>query len=127
ATEAGTHSPAKGRQRRMRCPILPDVVLENLKGLVENLGDDDAEPIAELMVCYHIQHAGLASALENFDQANLEKITSSKSINLNPVFKNTLELYLRAKSILNFARRRTEDIPGTFGADEVLGALTALN
>ena len=128
AKEAGTlNSSEKGRQGRMRCPILPDRVLENLKGLVENLDADGAEPIAELVVCYHTQHAGLASALENLNQADLEKITSSKSINFNPVLKNTLELYLRAKSILKFARRRTEDIPGMFGPNEVLGALTALN
>jgi hypothetical protein len=98
-----------------------------LKGLVENLDDDDAEPIAELVVCYHTQHARLASALENFNQANLEKISIAKSINFNPVFQNTLELYLRAKSMLKLARGRTEEIPGTFGADEVLGALKALN
>ena len=128
AKEAGTlNSSAKGRQGRMRCPILPDRVLENLKGLVENLDDDGAEPIAELVVCYHTQHASLASALENFNQANIEKIYIAKSFNFNRVFKNTLELYLRAKSILKFARRRTEDIPGTFGANDVLGALTALN
>jgi hypothetical protein len=128
AKEAGTqNSSAKGRQRRLRCPILPALVLENLKGLVENLDDDDAEPIAELVVCYHTQHARLASALENFNQANLEKISIAKSINFNPVFQNTLELYLRAKSMLKLARGRTEEIPGTFGADEVLGALKALN
>ena len=107
AKEAGTlNSSAKGRQGRMRCPILPDRVLENLNGLVENLDDDGAEPIAELVVCYHTQHAGLASALENLNQVDLEKITSSKSINFNPVFKNTLELYLRAKSIIKFERHR---------------------
>ena len=128
AKETGTqNSSAKGRQRRLRCPILPALVLENLKGLVENLDDDDAEPIAELVVCYHTQHARLASAMENFNQANLEKISISKSINFNPVFQNTLELYLRAKSMLKFARRRTEEVPGTFGTDEVLGALKALN
>ena len=128
AKETGTqNSSAKGQQRRLRCPILPALVLENLKGLVENLDDDDAEPIAELVVCYHTQHARLASAMENFNQANLEKISISKSINFNPVFQNTLELYLRAKSMLKFARRRTEEVPGTFGTDEVLGALKALN
>jgi hypothetical protein len=128
AKEAGTqNSSAKGRQRRLRCPILPTLVLENLKGLVENLDEDDAEPIAELVVCYHTQHASLASALENFNQANIEKIYIAKSVNFNRVFKNTLELYLRAKSILKFARRRTEEMPDTFDADDVLGALTALN
>jgi hypothetical protein len=128
AKEAGAqNSSAKGRQRRLRCPILPTLVLENLKGLVENLNDDDAGRIADLVACYHTQHARLASALENFNQANLEKITISKSVNFNPVFKSTLELYLRAKSILKFAKRRSEESHGTFGADEVLGALKALN
>jgi hypothetical protein len=127
AKEAGTQNSPKGHQRRLRCPILPTLVLENLKGLVENLDEDDAEPIAELVVCYHTQHASLASALENFNQTNLEKISISKSINFNSIFKNTLELYLRARSILKFARRRTEEMPDTFDADDVLGALTALN
>jgi hypothetical protein len=128
ANEAGKQNSSTGeRQRRLMCPSLPTPVLANLKGLVETLDDTNAEPVADLMRCYHTQHSLLASMLENFNQFTKEKITISKSINFNPVFKNTLELYLRSRSMLAFSRRRTEEIPETFSADEVLGALKALN
>ena len=61
AKEGGQqNSLPKGRLRRLRCPTLPTLVLENLKGLVKNLDEEFAEPIADLVGCYHSQHARLA-------------------------------------------------------------------
>jgi hypothetical protein len=115
------------RQRRLTCPTLPSLVLSNLKGLVETLDGANAEPIVDLLGCYHTQNARLAGALENFNQSDLSRITISKTINFNPIFESTLELYLRAKGMLKFARRRSEEIPARFSADEVVVAMKVLN
>jgi hypothetical protein len=129
AKEEGQQFPSTGRrENRLRCPTLPTRVPANLKGLLENLDHANAESISDLLGCYHIQHARLAGALENFNQSSLGIITASKNpVNFNPVFKSTLELYLRAKDMLQFARRETEKIPGAFSTAEVLDALRVLN
>jgi hypothetical protein len=95
--------------------------------LIEHLDHENAEKVADLVGCYYNQHARVTGALENFDQSNSGVITVSNNINLNPVFKNTLELYLRAKGMLEFARGETENISGTFDNSEILSALRRLN
>jgi hypothetical protein len=114
-------------QRRLTCPTVPSLVLANLKGMVETLDGANAEPIVNLLGCYHTQNARLAGALENFNQSNLSRIAISKTINFNPILKSTLELYLRAKGMHKFARRRAKEIPEIFSTDEVVGAIKVLN
>ena len=128
ANEEGHQIPStKGRQNKLRCPILPQYVLSNLKALVENLDHDRGEQLADLVKGYYTQHARLVGALENFNRSNPSTITVSKTLNFNPIFKDTLELYLRAKGMLQFARGKTENIADVFDAAEVLSAVKALN
>ena len=117
----------KGPHPRLRCPALPTYVPANLKALIENLDDAAADQVADLMKCYYTQRARLAGALENFNQTNPSTIPVSRAVNLNSVFKDTLELYLRANGMLPFARGDTEAIAATFDASEVLSALKLLN
>jgi hypothetical protein len=120
-----TKSP-KGRSK-LRCPSVPNQVLVNLKALIEHLDNESAEQVANLLGCYHTQHMRMAGALENFDRKGADAITISGNVNFNPVFKDTLELYLRAKSMLEFARGESEKISGSFGASDVTNALRELN
>ena len=115
------------RQTKLRCPSLPLYVLSNLKALVENLDNNLGEQVADLVKCYYTQHARLVGALENLNRSSVSTITVSKAINLNPVFKDTLELYLRTKGMMQFARGKTENIADVFDTSEVLSALKALN
>ena len=116
----------KGRSK-LRCPSVPNQVLVNLKALIEHLDNESAEQVANLLGCYHTQHMRMAGALENFDRTGADAITISGKVNFNPVFKDTLELYLRAKSMLEFARGESEKISGSFGASDVANALRELN
>jgi hypothetical protein len=128
ANEEGRQSPStKGRQSRLRCPTLPTYVPVNLKALIENLDGATAEQVAELVKCYYTQRARLAGALENFNQSSPSTITVSKTINFNPVFKDTLELYLRADGMLQFAEGKTENITDKFVSSEILNAMKMLN
>jgi hypothetical protein len=128
ADEEEQQSPStKGRQTKLRCPALPTSVPLNLKALIENLDDATADRVADLVRCYHSQHARLAGVLENFNSSRPSTITASKTINLNSVFKDTLELYLRAKGMLQFARGESENIASAFNTSEVLNALQVLN
>jgi hypothetical protein len=106
---------------------LPTYVPANLKALIENLDDAAADQVVDLVKCYYAQRARLAAALENFNQTNPTTIPVSRAVNLNYVFKDTLELYLRANGMLPFARGDTEAIATTFDASEVLSALKLLN
>ena len=115
------------RQTKLRCPSLPLYVLSNLKALVENLDNNLGEQVADLVKCYYTQHARLVGALENLNRSSVSTITVSKAINLNPVFKDTLELYLRTKGMMQFARGKTENIADVFDTSEVLNALRVLN
>jgi hypothetical protein len=117
----------RGKSNRLRCPIVPSYVLGNLKALVEHLEPSSAEQVADLLGCYYTQHIRLTGALGNFDRSNASAITVSRSVNFNPVFKDTLELYLRAKAMVDFARRETEEISTKFSASDVLHALRELN
>ena len=117
----------KGKLNRLRCPIVPSYVLANLRALVEHLDPSSAEQVADLLGCYYTQHIRLSGALENFDRSNSSAITVSRSVNFNPVFKDTLELYLRAKAMVDFARRETEEISTKFSASDVLHALRELD
>ena len=120
ADEEEQQSPStKGRQTKLRCPALPTSVPLNLKALIENLDD--------LVKCYHSQHARLAGVLQNLNHSRPSTISASKTINLNSVFKDTLELYLRAKGMLQFARGESENIASAFNTSEVLNALQVLN
>jgi hypothetical protein len=128
ANEEGRQiSSTKGRQNKLRCPALPTYVPANLKALIETLDNAKAEQVADLVRCYYSQRAQLAGAMENFNQSNQSTITVSKTINFNPVFKDTLELYLRANGMLRYARGETEHITGTFDPSEVLNGLKVLN
>lgn len=128
ADEDGREVPSsKGRQNRLKCPVLPTHVPANLKALIEHLDDPTAAQITDLVRCYYSQRAQLAGALENFNQSSPSTITVSKTINFNPVFKDTLELYLRAKGILPFAKGETENIVDVFGTAEILNAMKVLN
>jgi hypothetical protein len=128
ATEEGRQDPSSTRRKYgRRCPILPAHVLANLKVLIENLDHANADQFADLVECYHIQHARLAAAVNNFSRLRLDEIMVPKDINFNPVFKHTLELYLRTKDILPFARGETKKIVVAFGTPEVLTALKELN
>ena len=115
------------RGKSNKCPALPTYLLVNLKALIEYLDETSAERVADLLGCYYTQHIRLSGALENFDRSSSDAITVSKKVNFNPVFKDTLELYLRAKGMLEFARGATEDISGPFDASDVVNALRELN
>ena len=128
ANEEGRQiSSTKGRQNKLRCPALPTYVPANMKALIETLDNAKAEQVADLVRCYYSQRAQLAGAMENFNQSNQSTITVSRTINFNPVFKDTLELYLRANGMLRYARGETENITGTFDPSEVLNGLKVLN
>lgn len=122
--EEGREDQAPKRRKR---PTLPAHVLRNLKGLIENLDPDNADQLADLLECYHLQHARVVSAINNFRQLKMNGIEVPRDINFNPVFKHTLELYLRTKDILPFARGETEKIVISFGPPQVLAALRELN
>ena len=115
------------RGHKLRCPTLPAYVLLNLKALTENLDHANAEQVADLLGCYYAQRARLISALENFDRSNSGTVSISRDVNLNSVFKNTLELYLRAEGMLKFAKGEVENITGAFDNNDVLNALKRLN
>jgi hypothetical protein len=110
-----------------RCPSVPPYVLANLKVLMENLDRTNAEQFADLVQCYHVQHVRLATAVNNLSQLRSDGVTVPKDINFNPVFKHTLELYMRAKDMLPFARGEAEEILVAFRTPEVLRALKELN
>jgi hypothetical protein len=117
----------KARKKRLRCPNLPGNVLANIKELIVRLDHDSAEKFAELLACYHIQRHRLADALQGLEPTSIGTVGASRSMNFNPVFKSTLELYLRTMNILPFARGETESIPETFDGSEILYGMKALN
>jgi hypothetical protein len=125
AKEEGRHDGTKRKYRR-NCPTLPSHVLENLKVLIENLDQANARQLAGLVESYHIQHERLAAALNNFSRLRLDNISVPAEINFNPVFKHTLELYLRTKAVLPFARGETDQVSVSFGSPQVLDALKDL-
>jgi hypothetical protein len=125
AKEQGRQEPGRAKYRR-RCPSVPPHVLANLKVLIENLDHANAEHFADLVQCYNKQHARLTAAVNNFSQLRVDAVTVPRDINFNPVFKHTLELYLRAKDMLPFARGEAEEILVAFRTPDVLSALREL-
>jgi hypothetical protein len=121
--EAGGKAEGTNQNRR-KVPALPSHVLGNLKGLVEHLDDANGESIADLLECYYAQRAQLR-LLETPRQPNLP-IAISKAINLNAIFRTTLELYLRALGMVQFASGQTEKMPRVFNRTDVLNALKVL-
>jgi hypothetical protein len=119
--------PVNARKKRLRCPTLPGNVLTNIRDLILNLDDNSAEKLAELLACYHIQRHRLADALQGLEPTSIGTVGASRSMNFNPVFKSTLELYLRTMNMLPFARGETERIPETFEGSEILHGMKALN
>src|SRR5262245_57215127 len=59
----------RGRTSKLRCPTLPTYVLMNLKALIEHLDHANGEEVADLLGCYHNQHARLNGTLEGFDRS----------------------------------------------------------
>jgi hypothetical protein len=117
----------RGVKYPRRCPSVPPHVLSNLKMLIENLDHDNAEQFTDLVQCYHVQHSRLAAAVNNFTQLRHDAVTIPTDINFNPVFKHTLELYLRAKDMLPFARGEAKEILVAFRTPDILSALKELN
>jgi hypothetical protein len=115
------------RGYRGKHPTLPAHVLSNLKMLIENLDADNARQFVDLVECYHIQHAQLVTAINSFKHMRMNAILFPKDLNFNPVFKQTLELYLRTKETLPFARGEAEKVVIAFGPPKVLAALKELD
>jgi hypothetical protein len=116
----------EARKKRLRCPTIPGNVLANIKDLIVSLDHNGADKLAELVACYYVQRHRLTSALQALETTPIGTGTS-KSMNFNPVFKSTLELYLRAMNMLPFARGETETIPETYDDHEILHGMQALN
>lgn len=116
------------QRRELTYPTLPNCVISNLQDLIELLDEKNARPIAELLSCYQIQHAQLAEKVAVYnqpEQGGLTKVLTEH--NVEYAIKNTVELHLRAASMIDFAQGRKDHIRAqTFASDDVWSVLVDL-
>jgi hypothetical protein len=114
-------STSKGRQSKLRCPTLPAHVPTDLVALIEGLDSANAKPLVKLLQCYYGQHTRLVNAVEDVHKKGGTSIN-----NLNMVLKDTLELYIRAASAMQFARGELDLISDRYDASDILNAMKIL-
>lgn len=107
---------------------LPDRVSANLQNLIEQLDDENADAIADLLACYQVQYARFAGEIDNFNAPNrqgVHRITTENNIEFT--VERTVRLYLLAENMFGFARNLVEEIPPPdFNEEKVAHALMAL-
>ena len=115
-------------RRTLKCPSLPDRVIGNLQRLIEQLDDQNANFVADLLSCYQIQYARLSDELGYFNTP--ERLGTHRILtedNFEFTLEQTVRLFLLAVSMFKFARREEESISEPrFDQDEVNNALSVL-
>ena len=112
-------------RRAFSCPSLPDRVVSNLQQLIEQLDEENANSIADLLSCYQVQHARLAGEFGYFNSP--ERLGTHRIMtenNFEFTLEQTVRLFLLAESMFKFARRDELNIPeAKFTQDRVQNAL----
>lgn len=116
------------KQRKLTYPTLPSRVISNLHDLIELLDGENAKLVTELLGCFQIQHAQLADKVTVYNQPQQDGLTKVLTEhNIEYTIKNTVELYLRAASMLDFAEGRKDRIGARiFTSGDVSSALLDL-
>lgn len=116
------------KPRKLTYPTLADHVISNLQDLIELLDEENAKLVAELLNCFQNQHAQLADKVAVYNQpqqGGLTKVLTEH--NIEYAIKNTVELYLRTVSMLEFAEGRKDRIGmRVFTSGDVSSALLNL-
>lgn len=116
------------KQRKLTYPTLPSRVISNLQDLIKLLDEENAKLVTELLDCFQNQHAQLADKVAVYNQPQQGGLTEVLTEhNVEYAIKNTVELYLRAASMLDFAAGRKDRIGArVFTSDDVSSALLNL-
>ena len=120
----------RGEEERgeLSCPSLPGRVVSNLQQLIEQLDEQNAHSIADLLACYQIQYARLVGEFGYFNSP--ERLGTHRIItedNIEFTLEQTVRLFLLAESMFKFARREEQNIPvRKFTKDQVQNALSVL-
>jgi len=118
----------KEKRKDLTCPKLPDRVIGNLQQLIEQLDDQGADSIADLLSCYQIQYSRLSSELGRFnspERLGTHRIMTEQ--NMEFTLEQTVKLFLLAESMFKFARRVEENIPEPkFNREQVNNAINIL-
>ncbi len=116
------------QRRELTYPTLASCVVSNLQELIGLLDEKNARPIAELLRCFHTQHAQLAEKVAVYNQpeeGGLTKVLTEH--NVEYAIKNTVELHLRAASMFDFAQGRNDHIRAqNFTSEDVWSVLVDL-
>lgn len=116
------------KPRKLTIPTLPDQVISNLQDVIELLDKENAKLVTELLGCFQIQHTQLADKIAVYNQPQQNGLTEVLTEhNVEYAIKNTVEIYLRAVSMLDFAAGRRDRIGArAFTSDDVSSALLNL-
>lgn len=100
-----------GSRTKVACPdpVLNPDVTQRLQRLVELLDDDDADQVVALLHCFQVQYSRLSGVLDDFNSKSCVRVFDKRDFEF--MMEGTVELRLRADSMLSFARRNMEHIP----------------
>ena len=111
-----------GQRKPLTCPKLPGHVISNLQRLMEQFDEENAKHIADLLSCYQIQYARLSGEIGYFntpDRLGTYRVMTEH--NMEFTLEKTVELFLRAESMLKFARREIDAVPELKPSEEAVG------
>ena len=119
----------RAERQELECPLLPERVIANLQMLIEQLEEENANAVAELLSCYQVQRARLNGLIETYNHPDRFGTWRLLTIdNVDFTFEQTLELHLRATTAFDFARRKTDQIPvPRYAQETVENSLAALH
>lgn len=93
-------------------PVLPTDVTKDIQNLIEsaqNLNDTTVMTLVDLLSCYQIQKARFRNILERTSNIYRSEREDVRKDNFNSSLAATIELYLRAEDLFDFARMNSNE------------------